>query len=77
MMKYCKVDMEGQLSLEGDPRLLYSIMLGIRSWIVNVSWKYLGYGVTIATRYAVLRRQFTTLDDNKRLERKLLDYQAH
>jgi acyl-CoA oxidase len=39
LMKYCKVDKEGKLSLEGDPRLLYAVMLGMRMWIVSMVWK--------------------------------------
>ena len=41
MMKYCKVDKDGNIGLEGDPRLLYSVMMGIRLWITNAAWKYL------------------------------------
>jgi len=77
MMKYCKVDKDGKIALEGDPRLLYSIMLGIRLWIINSSWRVLGQALTIAGRYSVLRRQFYTLDNDKQMERKLIDYQAH
>jgi len=42
MMKYCRVDKDGKMELDGDPRLLYSVMLGIRVWIMVSAWKYLG-----------------------------------
>lgn len=74
MMKYCKVDKEGKFELDGDPRLLYGVMLGIRVWIMNAAWKYLGQAVLITGRYSVVRRQFATLDHDKKVERKLLDY---
>ncbi|CDW76918.1 acyl-coenzyme a oxidase [Stylonychia lemnae] len=77
MMKYCRVDREGKMELDGDPRLLYSVMLGIRVWIMISAWMYLGQSVLIAGRYSVVRRQFNTLDSDKKIERKLLDYQSH
>jgi hypothetical protein len=76
-MKYCKVDKEGKLSLEGDPRLLYAVMLGMRMWIVSFVWRFLAHALMITGRYAVVRRQFSNLPNDKRKERKLLDYQAH
>lgn len=77
MMKYCRIDKEGKIELDGDPRLLYSVMMGIRVWIMNAAWKYLGQAVLIAGRYSTVRRQFSTIDGDKKLERKLLDYQSH
>lgn len=74
MMKYCKVDKEGKLSLEGDPRLLYAVMLGMRMWIVSMVWRLSAHASVIAGRYAVTRRQFANLPGEKRKERKLLDY---
>jgi acyl-CoA oxidase len=77
-MKYCKIDKEGQIKLEGDPRLLYAVMLGMRVWIVCSVWRFTAYASIIAGRYAVTRRQFnTTPEGSKHKERKLLDYQAH
>lgn len=57
-MKYCKLDKDGKLSLEGDPRMLYAVMLGMRMWIVCVVWRFSAYASIIAGRYAVTRRQF-------------------
>ena len=77
LMKYCKVDKEGKLSLDGDPRLLYAVMLGMRMWIISFDWRFLAHASVIAGRYSVVRRQFANLPGEKRKERKLLDYQAH
>eukprot|EP00347_Sterkiella_histriomuscorum_P017806 403347919 len=77
MMKYCRVKQNGELELDGDPRLLYGVMLGIRVWIMNASWKYLGQATLISGRYSAVRRQFANIDGEKKLERKLLDYQSH
>lgn len=76
LQRYCKVSKDGQLSLDGDPRVLYATMMAIRIWIVSGAWKECSVGTLIAARYSVTRRQFRTLDD-KTQERKLLDYQAH
>lgn len=75
-MKYIEVDKEGNVSFKGDPRFLYSVMLNIRVQIVQGASYHLGHGLTIATRYASVRRQFANVEGSK-LERKILDYQTH
>ena len=77
LMKYCQVDKEGNISLSGDPRLMYAVMLGMRMWIVCIVWRFTAYASIIAGRYAVTRRQFMTNPKGEKKERKLLDYQAH
>lgn len=72
-MRFCKVDKEGNISLEGDPRILYATMMSIRVWIVCTAWKEQATAMLIATRYACARRQFLT-SKAKGLERKLIDY---
>jgi hypothetical protein len=75
-MKYCAVDKDGNLSLQGDPRLLYATMLAMRMWIIGAGWKCGAFSTIIAARYSCVRRQFLTIEDNPTLERKLIDYQA-
>lgn len=48
-------------------------MMFIRVQIVIGAGWGLAQGLTIATRYAAVRRQFKTVDGSK-LERKVLDY---
>lgn len=55
-MRYCKIDREGQISLDGDPRLLYAVMLEMRIWILSAGWKWSAYGLMIAGRYSCIRR---------------------
>jgi acyl-CoA oxidase len=74
-MRFCKVDREGNISIEGDPRILYATMMSIRVWLIVCSWKESSTATVIGTRYSCVRRQFPTTSDKK--ERKLLDYQAH
>jgi len=75
-MRFVEVDRKGSFRVKGDLRILYSIMVRIRLGMVHESHKYLSKGLTIAGRYAVVRRQFANLPE-KKVERKLLDYQAH
>jgi hypothetical protein len=57
-MRFVDVDREGNFKVKGDLRILYSVMLVIRTYIVNEASFNLAKGLTIATRYAVVRRQF-------------------
>jgi acyl-CoA oxidase len=56
MMKYTKVDRNGDFSIEGDTRVLYSVMMNIRTQIIYVSADSLSKALTIATRYSAIRR---------------------
>jgi len=61
LMGLCDVSKEGELSLKGDPRVLYSVMMAIRSSLVNsVGSLYLAQASKIAIRYCCVRRQFST-----------------
>lgn len=58
--RYAEVDKEGNFKVKGDLRVLYSVMLITRVTIAAVAWLTLGQALTIATRYSVVRRQFST-----------------
>lgn len=75
LQKFISVDREGSVSMSGDMRVLYSTMLMIRVMLVAGSKYYLGYGLTIALRYSVVRRQFKNISGKKE-ETQLLDYQT-
>ena len=72
LMKYSKVSKNGEFKIVGNEKVLYGIMLGVRLIIAGYSFRQMGYALTIAIRYSLLRTQFK--DDNK-AERKILDYQ--
>lgn len=61
-MRYVEVDRQGKFKVKGDLRVLYSVMIFIRVQLIGAASYHLSMGLTIATRYAVLRRQFSTLD---------------
>lgn len=75
-MKFCHVDKEGNFELRGDIRVLYSVMMFIRVMLIRTAGWSFQAALTIAIRYAAVRRQFSTLENSKK-ERRLLDYQTH
>ena len=54
-MKYAQVSKDGQITLSGDPRQMYAVMLCMRMWIVCIVWRFTAYASIIAGRYAVTR----------------------
>jgi acyl-CoA oxidase len=77
MERFGKVTKEGDFEMNGDPRILYNIMVITRTNIIRDSSVSLKIALVVATRYAVCRRQFKTLPDSPDQERKLIDYQTH
>ena len=75
LMKYTRVDRQGNFSVEGDMRVLYSVMMDIRLQLLLGSSKVLFKGLLIGGRYSAVRRQFKNTQGS-RLETKLLDYQT-
>ena len=72
LMKYAKVTRNGEFKRVGNPRVLYGVMMEIRSNFAINSFRQLGLSLTVAIRYSLVRTQF--MDDNKK-ERKILDFQ--
>lgn len=58
LMRYAKVDREGNFSIQGDIRILYIAMSTIRVGLLDHSADYLSRGLTIGLRYSAIRRQF-------------------
>ena len=56
LRRFADVDKDGKFTVKGDLRTLYSVMLFIRVSIANGAPKILSQALTIATRYAVVRR---------------------
>lgn len=62
LAKYTRVNKEGEFSIEGDLRNVYSVMVVIRAFFVAYSAQALMRGCLIATRYSAVRRQFRNTD---------------
>ena len=75
LQRFLNVDREGQVSVTGDLRVLYSTMLYVRVSICNNGFKFLGCSLLIALRYSAVRRQFRNISGQKE-EVQLLDYQT-
>ena len=75
LMGLCEVSKTGEVSLKGDPRVLYSVMMYIRLLIIQETGPITLYASQIAFRYLSVRRQFST-QNGTREERKIIDYQT-
>lgn len=75
LQKYTAVSREGDFSIEGDVRVLYSTMMTIRCMIISGSKWSLANTLTIGLRYSVVRRQFRNISGVKE-ETQLIDYQT-
>mmetsp|Transcript_22926 Transcript_22926/g.35311 ORF Transcript_22926/g.35311 Transcript_22926/m.35311 type:complete len:420 (-) Transcript_22926:426-1685(-) len=76
LSRYVSVDKEGNFSIEGDPRMLYSVMMDIRLQLVQHSGATLARAALITLRYSAVRRQFRSQIGDKKTETKLIDYQT-
>ena len=73
LMGQCEVNKEGDFSVTGDARVLYSVMMAIRMLIVQGMGSRTIEASKIALRYCAVRRQFSTIKGT-RVERQVLDY---
>ena len=60
LMGLCEVSKEGEMSIKGDPRVLYSVMMSIRMLIVSGMGYFSLMATKIAMRYCSVRRQFSS-----------------
>jgi acyl-CoA oxidase len=77
LARFSRVDPETDKYVRpSSPSLIYGTLTWVRSTIVLQSGRVLARGVTIATRYAAIRRQFQDRDDasNATVENQVLNY---
>lgn len=75
LMGIAQVSKEGDFSINGDPKVLYTTMMLIRTSIVIDCPMFSMISLKVALRYGSVRRQFSTIK-GKREERKIIDYQT-
>jgi len=75
LMGISSLSKEGEFKILGDPKVLYTTMMLIRTSIVEVCPAYSLLALKIALRYGSVRRQFSTIK-GQRIERKIIDYQT-
>jgi len=73
LMGICDLSKEGKFSMKGDPKVLYTTMMLIRTSIVTCCPHFGLMSLKIALRYGSVRRQFATIKGQK-YERKIIDY---
>lgn len=76
LQKYCKVSRDGAVTLPPLEQLSYISLLQGRVGMASDSYRICARFITIATRYAVGRRQFKG-DGSKGEETQLIDYPLH
>lgn len=62
LRRYVELDRQGNISLKGDLRAVYGIMMQTRVLISYQCNLDLAHILTIALRYSVVRRQFSTIE---------------
>lgn len=75
LMGIAALSKEGDFSINGDPKVLYTTMMLIRTSIVIDSPIFSLTALKVAMRYGAVRRQFSTVKGTKD-ERKIMDYQT-
>lgn len=75
LQKFVSVDREGEFSIDGDLRVLYSTMMSVRKMLIEGAPYVLGQACLIGIRYSCVRRQFKNTTGSKE-ETKLIDYQT-
>ncbi|WFD31990.1 acyl-CoA oxidase [Malassezia sp. CBS 17886] len=76
LMRYTQVTRDGQVFEPPLQQLTYGALLGGRASMVNDSGNVAKKALTIGIRYAAVRRQFKSNENNK-LETQILDYPIH
>ena len=74
-MKYTKVNRDGTVIEPPMAQLAYGALVGGRTTMIQESADFAKKALTIATRYAVVRRQFG--GKNGKVESKIMDYGTH
>lgn len=74
-MKYTKVNRDGSVVEPPMAQLAYGALVGGRTTMIQESADFAKKALTIATRYAVVRRQFG--GKSGKVENKIMDYGTH
>jgi len=75
LQRYMKVDDDGSVSMQGNPKVFYTTMMKTRMVILSAARYIMMGGLLIGIRYSIVRRQFKNISGVKE-ETKLLDYQT-
>jgi acyl-CoA oxidase len=76
LSRYLSINEKNEVTMQGDPKVVYSIMMYVRLSLLSVVQNLTACSLTIAIRYSCMRTQFKTVKNNKE-ERPIIDYQTH
>jgi hypothetical protein len=62
LCRFAYIDKDGTFEIRGNPKAIYSTMVEIRYRIIAGAGHAIRKALLIGTRYAVCRRQFTTIE---------------
>lgn len=75
LQRFLGVNRDGSIQIGDNPKIMFSVMMNIRTEIVlSTKYAYM-YLLVLAIRYSVVRRQFKNISGQK-LETKIMDYQT-
>lgn len=72
LSRFFEINGEGEFQLNGDPKIIYSAMMNVRTFLLISSAMILAKGSLIAIRYSHLRTQFK---DEMKVEIPVIQYQ--
>jgi len=72
LSRFFEITDEGEFQLNGDPKIIYSAMMNVRTFLLISSAMILAKGSLIAIRYSHLRTQFK---DERKVEIPVIQYQ--
>lgn len=75
LSRFTTISKEGKVSTVGNPKIAYSVMLGIRCNLLKYAFEGMMKFTLISGRYVNLRKQFRSIPGSSE-ERKLIDYSA-
>jgi acyl-CoA oxidase len=74
LMRFSRVEKGGKYLKAPHSKLSYGTMVFVRASIVNSSFKYIARAVTIAIRYSIVRRQFSSSKNAPEIQ--IIEYQT-
>ncbi|KAL6073676.1 fatty-acyl coenzyme A oxidase [Balamuthia mandrillaris] len=77
LMRWAQLSPDGTFTPAPIPQLVYSPLIGGRVWITRAASDHLKVALTIATRYAAVRRQHSITSKQPNSPLHLLDLQSH
>ena len=72
LSRFFEINDDGEFQLNGNPKIIYSAMMNVRTFLLISSVIILSRGVLIALRYSHIRKQFR---DDRKQEVPVIEYQ--